>query len=342
MNAAGRPIRFLASVVGGWMLLRIAMLWSEGGSLPRAIREVLPLPKVAEASPPGPAATVGGDPRTIVPDIATPRPARRNLLSSLPLRPRSADGASVQPASPTIAPFRVAAMTTSAPIADLAPEIVPAAAVQPSEAVSGWSVSGWLVARGGGVPGVAPGSQLGGSQAGVRVDRAVGRGLAMTARVAAPLQGRGAELSPGLAWQPGRLPLRAVVEYRIALDGGDSAPAIGISGGVSDLSLAAGFRLEGYAQAGAIARREVEGYADGAVRVARPLATLDRVRVDLGLGAWGAKQRDAARLDVGPSVALRVPVGTGGGARLQLDWRHRLTGSARPGSGPALTLGADL
>ena len=40
----GRPLRFLALVAIGWVLLRIAFLWPQTGSLPEAIRAVLPLP----------------------------------------------------------------------------------------------------------------------------------------------------------------------------------------------------------------------------------------------------------------------------------------------------------
>lgn len=342
MNSAGRPIRFLVSVVGSWMLLRVAMLWLETGSPLPAIREVLPVTGVAGATP-SVAPTVAAAPdRALASDTVDPRSVQRAEEFPPPLLPRAARPMRVQFAAASVAPLDPAPGVAPGPDRRPSPQIGPLAAAPADERAWGWSASAWFVARGSGSPGVAPGAQLGGSQMGVRVDRAVGYGFALTARVAAPLQGRGAEISPGIAWQSKRLPLRAVAEYRLGLDGGASVPALGVSGGVSEARLPAGFRLEAYAQAGAIARRDVEGYADGAVRIARPVAAFERVRLDIGVGAWGAKQRDASRIDIGPSVALRLPVGGEGGARLQLDWRQRVAGDARPGSGLALTLGADL
>jgi hypothetical protein len=61
----------------------------------------------------------------------------------------------------------------------------------------------------------------------------------------------------------------------------------------------------------------------------------------LGGGAWGAAQRDAQRFDIGPSATLALPLGKQN-VRLALDWRQRIAGDARPGSGLALTLGSDF
>lgn len=78
-------------------------------------------------------------------------------------------------------------------------------------------------------------------------------------------------------------------------------------------------------------------FADGAVRIVLPV----RGRLRIGGGIWGAAQPGVARLDVGPHVALRLPV-----ARTQVwvaaDWRVRVAGDAAPGSGPALTLATDF
>ncbi|VVT20968.1 hypothetical protein SPHINGO361_150133 [Sphingomonas sp. EC-HK361] len=63
--------------------------------------------------------------------------------------------------------------------------------------------------------------------------------------------------------------------------------------------------------------------------------------MDSGLGAWGGAQREASRLDIGPSIVALVPVGRQR-ARLTIDWRQRVAGNARPGSGLALTIGADF
>jgi len=87
-----------------------------------------------------------------------------------------------------------------------------------------------------------------------------------------------------------------------------------------------------------IRRDRAEPYADGAARATRRIG---HGRFAIGAGIWGAAQRDAARLDIGPSATLALPV-AGRDFRFALDWRQRVAGSARPGSGVALTLGSDF
>ena len=214
----------------------------------------------------------------------------------------------------------------------------------PARLPSRWSGSAWLVARGG--AGIAPGGlggQLGESQAGARIAYLVDRRhrIALAARVTTPL-GRGLrEAAVGVEWQPTRLPVRLVAEQRFAIDGGRGGPALGVVGGVGPVALPLAFRLEAYGQAGVIRRAATEPYADGAARVAHPLAAIGGVRVDLGAGAWGGAQRGAARLDLGPSLGVSLPLGKQR-VRATLDWRQRVVGDARPGSGTALTLGTDF
>jgi hypothetical protein len=62
---------------------------------------------------------------------------------------------------------------------------------------------------------------------------------------------------------------------------------------------------------------------------------------EVGGGLWGAAQPRVARLDVGPSAALRLPV-RGANLRLVADWRFRIAGHAAPGGGPALALAGDF
>ncbi|MBO9621751.1 MAG: hypothetical protein J7500_03470 [Sphingomonas sp.] len=206
-----------------------------------------------------------------------------------------------------------------------------------------WSASAWASFRPGQRIGAAPGAgQLGGSQAGVRLAYMLAprQRLAGFARFTAPLATRGREVSLGLEWQPTRAPVRLVAEQRFALDGGGSGPGLGVVAG-ADTALAHGFRLESYGQAGAVRRQQLEPYADGAARATRAVLDQRGVRLALGAGAWGAAQRDAARLDLGPSALLAVPV-AGQTIRLAFDWRQRVAGHARPGSGPALTIGSDF
>lgn len=155
--------------------------------------------------------------------------------------------------------------------------------------------------------------------------------IATFARVTAPLAGKGSEAAIGFEWQPWQAPIRFAVERRIGLDGAPGGTGVGVTAGLYRET--AGLLVEGYGQAGAIARNRIEPYADGAIRVTRHIAP----QLTLGAGAWGGAQRDAQRLDIGPSASLAL-----GKARLSLDWRQRIAGRAAPGSGLALTLGGDF
>ena len=61
------------------------------------------------------------------------------------------------------------------------------------------------------------------------------------------------------------------------------------------------------------------------------------MRLSLGAGSWGGIQRDASRLDVGPTLRLDLTVGEVP-ARVSVDWRERVAGDAAPESGVAATL----
>jgi hypothetical protein len=209
---------------------------------------------------------------------------------------------------------------------------------------SRWSGDAWLLARGGTMRGAGFGAgQLGGSQAGVRIAYALGRsrGVALIGRLDTPLHGIGREAALGVEWRPLRLPVRLIAEERISLDGGKTAPALGTIAGLNPTPLAAGFRLEAYGQAGVLDRDGVQGFADGAARMTHMLVKFGPFTTDLGAGAWGGAQRGAARIDVGPTLGFGFRLGKLP-ARLTIDWRQRVAGRARPGSGPALSLGTDF
>lgn len=330
MTRDGRPLRFLALVLTGWVGARAMMLWP-GASVAVARDVTAPRPAAAvRATEDRPVAT---DPPYHAPFPASVRsPARLHI----PVGPAGrAPTDDVYPAS-----IDLDEPSSPGLIAGLPIPWSPARS-QPRSRLFG---SAWAVARGGnGLPGGVPGVQLGGSQAGVRLGYALreDRRLALVGRVSSPL-GRGLrEGALGIEWQPTRLPVRLVAEQRFALGPGRGGPTLAAVGGVGPLSLAAGFRLEAYAQGGVIARDGAEGFADGALRVARPVATFGRIKVDLGTGAWGAAQRGARRLDVGPSLSAVIPIGPQP-VRLSVDWRQRVAGNAAPGSGPVVTLGADF
>ena len=181
---------------------------------------------------------------------------------------------------------------------------------------------------------------MGGSQAGIKARYAVTPGMAVAARLSAPLGEGGREAALGVEWRPASsVPLWLAAERRVR-DGAD-AFAVGAYGGIDGVVLPAGFLLDGYGQAGIVGLKAARAYVDGAVRVERALVRGGWASLSIGCGLWGAAQPGAARIDVGPQLVARIPLGITV-LRAGLDWRHRIAGDARPGSGPALSIGADF
>ena len=321
----GRPLRFLGGVLAGWVGVRVVLLWPTAPTLPALIRAVAPPLAAAERAIPV-AASVGS-----VVAASVPAPVRASGPD--PYRITLALAALVGFGRETPVGGEEEAQAVAAPPARLPPPLVPVPLPAPGSRLSG---SAWGIARGG-AGDVVPGGQLGGSQAGVRVAYALtnDRRVALAGRVSAPLEGRGAEAALGVEWRPLDAPVRLIAEQRVALDGGRGGPTVMAVAGLPPTRVGA-WTLEAYGQAGAIARGKVAGFADGAARLTRPV-----MAVDVGLGAWGGVQSGVARVDVGPSVGMVLPVG-GRRIRLTADWRVRVAGRARPGSGPALSIGTDF
>lgn len=345
MIGRGRPLRFLAMVLSCWIGIRTAQLWPEATLLPGPMKALLPLPAAAQAA------------SSQQPTSATPA---RTPSPPLLIGVRTAFlNINQPPDAPSVPLLRLTPplagpMIESAPLLGAAeyssPSVAPPAPIRTAQPdyfqpmPDRWSASAWLVVRPGTGLGAAPGgSQLGGSQAGARLAwlLAPSSRVALFGRLTTPLRGRGAEAAAGVEWQPGKAPVRLLVERRVGIDGVRGGFGAGVVGG-TDGPIASGFRLESYGQAGAIHRERLEPYADGAARITRQVAgSVTDIRLSIGAGAWGAIQRDASRLDIGPSVTLTLPVARQP-LRVALDWRQRVAGDARPGSGVALTLGSDF
>lgn len=346
----GRPLRFLAALGTGWVGLRVAMVWPVD-AVP-GIVAVTPVARAASSGasllPADPAGMVRPPPQTAVSD--RPRGATAPRATAAERRQwRHARSAEPVAGAPRVALALLGLVRLRDPEPDPLLPGVPRSETTVGEGSLPPRLSGsfWLVARGGGGGGIAPGvvgGQLGGSQAGVRLayllDRR--RRFALAMRATTPLGTGARELAAGVEWQPTRLPVRVVAEQRfVVAGGGKGGPALGVVGGLGPKRLGCGVTLEGYGQAGVIRRDRTERYVDGAVHLAHALLDLGAAKLDFGAGAWGGAQRGAARLDVGPTLALRVPVARTS-LRLSLDWRARIAGQARPGSGLALTLGTDF
>ncbi|WP_265587348.1 hypothetical protein [Sphingomicrobium arenosum] len=208
-----------------------------------------------------------------------------------------------------------------------------------------WQLSGWSFTREAystdlaGTPGLAPGSMLGGDQAGVRLIYNHNRRLGLAARLSSATGAvRGDEVALGLRYTPvPGLPLALTAERREAIGEGPaarSAFAFFAETGLYGRPLGRGLTLDAYAQAGLVGITDPDLFIDGAATASLPLWR----KIRLGGGLWGAAQPGASRLDIGPRLSMPVYRGV----TLHADYRQQLAGNARPGSGPALTLAADF
>lgn len=330
----GAPIRFLAGVVGGWTGVRILMLLPEAEPLELA-REVL-VPRAAALGRTQPLAV-----KATLPGSPAAKPGAERASLSVPVGRRAA---AAPPRAEVGQPRAV--RSSSPPDMQDEPVLVPPSTGSLPERTAEHRrlrVSTWLLARGG-ADGTLSGGMLGGSQAGARATYTINarKRIALSARAAAPLAGRGAEAAVGVDWQPTRAPIHLLAEQRIALDGGRGGPTVMAIAGLNPTPVGAGFRLEAYAQGGAIWRGgRAEAFGDGAVRLTRPVSTVGGATLDAGIGGWAARQHGAARADIGPTLGLSVPVAERR-VRIALDWRERVAGRARPRSGPALSIGTDF
>jgi len=367
-------LRFLFFCVGGWTILRLMMAWNPAMSSP-------PAPVLAPWVPPPPVAVsdsvLGAVPRAAggAGDMTRPgtRPppliiASAHQATDAPPAAgaeRAAGGPGADRHSLRLALFArllppppdELARSVAAASGPLWFPLAPATPADPGQGkpfwiqrqLGGWALASWLYWRegsGNASETIGAASQLGGSQAGLRLAygfgdagraRAYGRATIAVDR----LQQR--EVAFGLAFAPlAHVPIDVAIEQRIAAGKeGRTALAVMASGGVSEVALPAGFRLDAYAQAGVVGARRRDGFADGAIVVDRRLGPDDMSPLRLGALAAGAVQPGAARVDVGPRLTLRLPE-VGEGSRIALDWRQRVAGDARPESGFALTLASDF
>lgn len=322
----GRPFRFLAATLGLWVGGRAVLLWPQIDSVAKAVEAIVPPVAALAIAPESPLSTHRP---------STPAKVHTEKLSTA--FPQNL------PTGPMVVP-RAGASTPEPPPADPpAPLLLPERPLRHGSVASRWKASGWLILRGG-AP-LAKAAPLGGSQVGGRIGYALDpdRHIALSIRAMAPLHGRGAEIAAGIDWQPTSAAVHLLAEKRIAVDGGRGGTSLTLVGGLDPTRILGGWRVEGYGQAGMIARdgASAEGFVDGAVRLSRPVIEHGAAWFDLGLGLWGGVQRGAGRLDLGPSLALTVPAGERR-LRFMLDWRQRVAGDAAPGSGPALSLGTDF
>ncbi|MGD9809906.1 MAG: hypothetical protein AB7U35_01055 [Sphingobium sp.] len=211
-----------------------------------------------------------------------------------------------------------------------------------------WSGSAWAFWRERkAVRALGSAGQLGGAQAGVRIDRRLvriaGAPLSAYGRVSSALYRPYApEAALGLAarGELGILPVSFGIERRFALDGdGRNAFALVATTGLYPTRIFGGLIAEGYAQGGMVGFSRTDAFVDGRFSLAMPLDRNGRFSV--GGSVSGGAQPGVSRLDAGPMIELRLPAG-GVSPRLLVEWRRRVAGRAAPGSGFAVTLATDF
>ena len=185
---------------------------------------------------------------------------------------------------------------------------------------------------------LATGGQLGASQAGARLVYNFNRQLALNARASSEVGRRGGEVAAGVRVHPlANFPIWLTAERRQAIGrygGGRSAFALFLEGGIYEQPLPWRFSLNGYLQGGVVGLKSRDLFVDGGFAVTRPVYR----QFSAGFGVWGGAQPGLYRVDAGPRLTMQVRRNV----KVHLDWRQRLAGNARPGSGPALTLAGDF
>lgn len=153
------------------------------------------------------------------------------------------------------------------------------------------------------------------------------------------------ELAAGLSARPlASLPLRFAGEMRATRNpqGTDYRPAAYAVTELPAQRLPLRFSLEAYGAAGYVGGDADTHFAEGQAAATREVVSFrglndQPMRLSLGGAAWGGAQKDASRVDVGPTLRLDLSVGEVP-ARISVDWRERVAGDAVPDSGIAATV----
>ena len=363
------PVRFLFVAVAGWALFRGAT----AGMLPGveaftiAKAEAAPPPIVPTHFPsiappaPQPAAVPSAYPGyppygayppapqyAAVPTYYYPASApSRRVTVPLPPPPQPAEQSYEAPPEfyapiPQLGEWDLAQYAgRSVPAPQSTPAPIPVPSFIPRKHLDRMQLSTWALLRSQpGTGSLASGGTLGGSQAGARLTYAFDPRIAASIRTSTPIGGstRGGEVAAGVRVTPfPSIPVSITAERRQAIgrfSTGRSDFALFAEGGVYQQPLGWNLLLDGYAQAGVVGIRTRDVFADGGLAVSRPLFG----SFSVGAGLWGGYQPGLYRVDAGPRLSMRVR----SNVSLHLDWRQRLAGTAEPGSGPALTLGANF
>ncbi|WP_374409029.1 hypothetical protein [Pelagerythrobacter sp.] len=363
----GQPLAVLVCLLVVWIAGRVMMWQSPFPPVAEALEPLVSLvdARAADTAPSQPPAVVL-ERGLVVSGSAMPQKAAASLDRLLPVREAgAAAGLQSFHSGEVMAGHHLLwlAATASLPIpAELTTQFGSAAPRQRRGSASGaergvaalarkdrWSVDSWLLLRpnasGRSLAGAGPAS-YGASQAGavVRYRLAPGSTHRPTAyaRVSQALAGgRESELAAGFAARPvPGVPVSVHAEVRAVRSAAGRARLRPAAFAVTELPparLPFALRGEAYLQAGYVGGDFATAFVDGQARADREVARFDLGTLRAGAGVWGGAQKGAARLDVGPSAALHLDLGVAP-ARLAVDYRVRVAGTAMPDTGVALTL----
>lgn len=156
------------------------------------------------------------------------------------------------------------------------------------------------------------------------------------------LRSQETDIAAGVAVRPlAGVPVDAHLEMRASSRRGSTMlrPAVMLTAGIDGADRPMGFTARGYAQAGYVGGPNGTAFADSSLTAERPVLGTGTARLSGGAGLWGGAQRNARRLDVGPTASASFRIGLGAG-RISVDYRIRVAGEAAPATGAALTLSA--
>jgi hypothetical protein len=369
-----RPsLRFLAIAIVGWAGVRAATL----GAIPGAdlfnigpARPTIP-PVVPTQFPPIEPVAVAPPQQDAYPQYAPPqyapaaypyqqpmvRPVMVPVYYAAPASAPAVRTSHTADAPPPLRPLFSGAGTDEWPLPRLAAistparssvvvvqESMPAPPVPPiDQRLDRLQLASWALLRSQqtGVAGsrsLATGGQLGASQAGARLIYNFNRQLALAARMSSEVGRRGGEVAAGVRVRPlVDIPVWLTAERRQAVGrygGGRNAFALFLESGLYERPLPWRFSFDSYLQGGVVGVRSRDWFVDGALTVSRPVYR----QFSAGLGVWGGGQPGLYRVDAGPRLTMRMRKNL----KVHVDWRQRLVGNARPGSGPAVTLAGDF
>jgi len=362
----GQPFRFMGGIILLWTFGRLTMAtdiaplsFSQGQARDRLVPNITQSTnpehnnyygEIAKVALPQPAATLTNIPIITSHSGQSPQAGRAQwaiITHNVPLETQRSSQLHTMITHAGLALTPVAALAASDSKALSRPPTIPHSPAQTTpNKPQRWSASAWLFWRErGNNNGIGSAGQLGGPQAGGRVERrltntipvaAYGRASSALRRPHAP------EASLGIAIKPvaGRIPVTLGIERRFALDAyGRNAFALVAASGLNPTPITDTLIAEGYVQAGLVGFSRADPFIDGRISLGAAVGTKKNILA--GLSVSGGAQPRVSRLDIGPMVQWRLPIKTIN-SRLTVEWRQRIAGNARPGSGLTATLASDF